>query len=157
MCRNALMLALAGLFTLATFAHMANAYSDFVGIYARVDKVVFEPDNKAPERIQVWGAFALAKDGGSTYEPARRGYLYFTLQKGKESICRKEWADLKLLEGTDEIAGFGMRYSPQPRIRKDDEKPASPDVYPISNGIVKMKNSEYAPIRDINSLPKGAK
>ena len=34
-----------------------------VGIYAMVDKVVFEPNDTAPERIQIWGAFALV-DGG---------------------------------------------------------------------------------------------
>ena len=31
--------------------------SDPVGIYAVVKKVVFEPNETAPERIQIWGAF----------------------------------------------------------------------------------------------------
>ena len=30
-----------------------------VGIYGIVERVVFEPSEQAPERIQVWGAFAI--------------------------------------------------------------------------------------------------
>jgi hypothetical protein len=46
--------------------------------YARVDRVVLEPTAAAPERMQVWGAFAM---GGelSSYAPPERGYLYLTL------------------------------------------------------------------------------
>ena len=29
-----------------------------LGIYGIVEKVVFEPNEQAPERIQLWGAFA---------------------------------------------------------------------------------------------------
>src|SRR5262245_40679557 len=41
--------------------------SDPIGIYAFVDKVVFEPNADKPERIQVWGGFALAEGYGYTY------------------------------------------------------------------------------------------
>src|SRR5437899_4725364 len=34
-----------------------------VGIYAIIEKVIFEPNEQAPERIQIWGAFAVV-DGG---------------------------------------------------------------------------------------------
>jgi hypothetical protein len=65
-------------------------------VSARVDKVALEPEGTAPERIQVWGAFALArKEDRNTYDSAQRGYLYFSCKPGKELICRKEWADLK--------------------------------------------------------------
>ena len=30
-----------------------------IGIYGIVDKVVFEPDENAPERIQIWGLFVV--------------------------------------------------------------------------------------------------
>src|ERR1044072_3600220 len=49
--------------------------SDPVGIYALVDKVVFEPNETSPERIQIWGAFAIAEGNGDTYRNAERGYL----------------------------------------------------------------------------------
>jgi hypothetical protein len=69
--------------------------SDANGIYSVLEKVVLEPADTAPERIQLWGAFALA-DGNSpsSYGPAQRGYLFYTCPLGQESICRKEWADL---------------------------------------------------------------
>lgn len=53
-----------------------------VGIYGIVSKVVFEPDDKSPERIQIWGAFTFVDEGtgsgGRTLTP-KRGYLYFAL------------------------------------------------------------------------------
>ena len=55
--------------------------SDMVGVYGVIEKVVLEPAGAAPQRIQIWGAFALA-DGqrGSNYGPAQRGYLYLKLK-----------------------------------------------------------------------------
>jgi hypothetical protein len=143
-------------FALSLLTLRANAYSDFIGIFARIDKVVFEPASGSPERIQIWGAFALAgSEGGSFYKPAERGYLYFSVKAGKEDVCRKEWADLKSIAGTDQIIGFGMRYQPV-RLRKAADKPADPDVYPVGFGLHKMseRGTEYAPIRDLRSLPK---
>ena len=87
---RALLIGLAGL----ALAHA----SDFVGVYARIDKVVLEPNSDSPERIQVWGVFALAQPGtADSYSPPTRGYMYFTLVTGKEDVCRKEWTDLKAL------------------------------------------------------------
>ena len=113
--------------------------SDIVGIYTVVEKVVIEPSDAAPQRIQIWGAFALA-DGksGSTYGPAQRGYLYYTCPEGQETVCRREWADLKTLAGKDTGVGFGARYKEKGRVRKADEKPASPDAYPIERGIIRL-------------------
>ena len=115
--------------------------SDMVGVYSVVEKVTLEPSEKAPERIQIWGAFALA-DGrdGSTYGPAQRGYLYYTCPSGQESVCRKEWSDLKSVAGKSTAVGFGMRYKPTGRIRKADEKVASPDPYPIQMGVIQVDN-----------------
>ena len=114
--------------------------SDMVGIYAVVEKVVLEPSNTAPQRIQVWGAFALAELRGSTYQAPQRGYLYYTCPAGQESICRNEWADLKSVAGKNAVVGFGMRYKPTGRVRKADERAASPDPYPIEMGITKVDN-----------------
>lgn len=113
--------------------------SDMVGVYGVIEKVVLEPAGAAPQRIQVWGAFALAdQKSGSTYGPAQRGYLYYTCMAGQETACRKEWADLKSVAGKDTGVGFGARYKETGRIRKADEKPASPDVYPIERGVMRL-------------------
>jgi len=86
-----------------------------VGIYAVVSKVVFEPNDKAPERIQIWGAFTLVDggtgSGGKTLTP-QRGYLYFVLPSPAENanlreIALKELADFKAIAGTSQAVAFG--------------------------------------------------
>jgi hypothetical protein len=115
--------------------------SDMVGVYGVVEKVVLEPSDKAPDRIQIWGAFALAEGKGSTYGPAERGYLYYSCPSGQESICRKEWSDLKSVAGKSTAVGLGQRYKPTGRVRKADEKVASPDPYPIQMGVIRVENA----------------
>ncbi|HLQ76207.1 MAG TPA: hypothetical protein VK210_02570 [Terriglobia bacterium] len=86
-----------------------------VGVYAIVSKVVLEPDDKAPERIQIWGAFTLVDggtgSGGKTLTP-QRGYLYFTLPSidggpYQRMVALKEWADFKAIAGTGQAVAFG--------------------------------------------------
>jgi hypothetical protein len=127
--------------------------SDFTGVYAVVDKVVFEPSERAPARVQVWGAFALS-DGqrGSNYKPAEKGYMYFTCEAGKESICRKEWADFQSVAGKDVGVGFGYRYSATGRVRKASETPSSPDVYPIQAGVVRVEKKTPETIGNAETL-----
>lgn len=142
-------------FTLSLLTLKADAYSDPIGIFTRVDKVVLEPNESAPERIQIWGAFALATRQGGAYEPVQRGYLYYSLKPGKEEACRKEWSDLKAIAGTGQIVGIGRRYEPT-RLRKATDKPADPDVYPAGFGLAKISDrpNDYPPIRDLRALPK---
>jgi len=113
--------------------------SDFVGVYAVVEKVVLEPNASAPERAQIWGAFALA-DGnrGSGYDAAQRGYLYYSCPAGRQTVCQREWADLQKVAGKDIGVGFGARYIANGRVRKVEEKPSSPDAYPIERGVVQL-------------------
>jgi hypothetical protein len=115
--------------------------SDMVGIYGVVEKVVVEPNDNVPQRIQIWGAFAMAEGKGSTYGPAQRGYLYYTCPSGQDAVCRKEWSDLKSVAGKGTAVGLGMRYKPTGRVRKADEKIASPDPYPIQMGVVVVDNA----------------
>jgi hypothetical protein len=131
-------------------------YSDRVGVYALIDRVILEPNESAPERIQIWGAFALAHvEDRNNYESPQRGYFYYSLKAGKEDICRREWADFKALAGTGEVIGFGGRFEPKGRLRKADEKVENPDAYPVAWGLARMSQQypDYAPIRDLRSLP----
>jgi hypothetical protein len=116
--------------------------SDPTGIYARIDKVVLEPNDEKPERIQIWGTFAVAK-GGTTddYERPVKGYLYYSLVPGKEDKCRNEWADLKKVAGQDQCVAFASRYAKQGTIRKADQKPKDPDPYALGRGVVKVNAS----------------
>ena len=87
--------------------------SGSVGIYGIVDKVVFEPNEQAPERVQVWGAFAYADGSGGaadTMSAVRRGYLYFRVAPGGVSSRDQivtEWRDLKTVAGTGQAVAFG--------------------------------------------------
>jgi hypothetical protein len=141
---------------LAGAASAARA-SDPIGIYAFVDRVVFEPSEATPERIQVWGGFALAKaKNRDDYHDAERGYLYFKLRAGEEDICQKEWADLKSVAGTGQIVAFGSRSQTNAiTLRKADAKVEKPDVYPKSWGMNKVKPRDYTPLNQLVKLQAG--
>jgi hypothetical protein len=87
--------------------------SGAIGIYGIVEKVVVEPNERSPERIQVWGAFAYADRGERGYSPVKRGYLYFRLpapdvaSRQDVDLVLKEWNDLKSVAGTGQAIGFG--------------------------------------------------
>ena len=88
-----------------------------LGFYGIIEKVVFEPNETAPERIQLWGAFAYADGapGSSAASPVKKGYLYFRLKSDIPGFTsdqqaeqrKKEWADLKALAGTGQAIAFG--------------------------------------------------
>ena len=123
----------------AAIAAAAAPVSDPTGIYGIIDKVVFAPDSVAPTSVQVWGAFSISKGiPGDNYEPAARGYLYFSIAPGQERAARAEWFDLKSVAGKNQIVGFGTHYArpAQPRIRCATERPATPDVYLMNIGVV---------------------
>src|SRR5437867_2604759 len=117
-------------------ASVARA-SDPTGIYAFVDRVVFEPDDAKPQRVQIWGGFALAKtENRNDYHDAQRGCMYFTLRPGEEEICQKEWADLKSVANTGQIVAFGSRQAINAiSLRKAGAKIDNPDVYPKGWGV----------------------
>ena len=113
--------------------------SDPIGVYAVVDKVVVEPASGTPQRIQIWGAFAIAQpDNPDDYGAAQRGYLYFSCPQGQADVCRSEWSDMQSVAGKSTGIGFGARRLNNGRVRKADEKPASPDEYPIRMGVVRV-------------------
>ena len=89
-----------------------------IGFYGIVEKIVFEPNETAPERLQVWGAFMYVDGGASqnvAVSAAKRGYLYFKIKSLHEGytpqaqmdLTKKEWADLKSVAGTGQAVGFG--------------------------------------------------
>src|SRR5436190_15332761 len=127
--------------------------SDPVGVYALVDKVVFEPNEKNPERIQSRGAFAIAEGYGYTYKNAERGYLYYKMNPDKPNACRNEWADLKAVAGTGQLVAFGSRYGDKGTLRKKEAKPENPDVYPVAMGLTKVKEEkDYEPLKQLAKL-----
>ena len=119
--------------------------SDFIGIYARVDRVVLEPNESAPERIQIWGTFLIAdgKPGDGLRAPVR-GYMYFALPSTPkdQAAAKAEWKDLKQVAGTGRPVGFGSRYKPLGLVRKPGEKPEKPDTYQLNIGVVQAPRTD---------------
>ena len=120
------------------------------GVYGIVERVVFEPNAAAPERAQIWGAFAMIErttDGFTNYvyRKPTAGYLYFTLPDVPANVdnVRKEWKDLATVAGTKQAVAFGYwdRGQELARVREASGKPADPDVYYTNVGVVKLPNA----------------
>ena len=138
------------LLLVATSAAIGLHASDRIGVYAVIDKVVFEPASGTPERVQLWGAFAVAKRGDANYyDPVQRGYLYFSLGDSRD-LARREWNDLKSLADGKSIVAFSSRFGQSVRLRSDKDKPQSPDAYVVGLGVQTMRtDSGYAPVHEL--------
>lgn len=104
-----------------------------VGFYGIVERVVFEPDSTAPQRIQVWGVFAYANGcspravaSGAPAEcsvasasaaaqsagvsSVERGYLYFTMPTVTPGLTTEADVNLVKREWADlhAVAGTGQ-------------------------------------------------
>jgi len=119
------------------------------GVICIVDKVVFEPSEGVPQRIQIWGAFSVATyTTTNVFGRAKAGYMYFSLPANSTAaeIALKEWADLKSVAGTGTGVGFGSAWnSDHGDIRDAKEKPKSPDPYAIGSGVVKIQGNQSIP------------
>jgi hypothetical protein len=147
--KRAAFMTAAGLFL---FASVKSTASELVGIYVIVDRVVLEPNEQAPQTIQVWGAISTGRYDAT----AKRGYLYFRapfVAEFREAALR-EWKDLKAVAGSSQAVAFGQHYfyvnqasaadayaRALPRIRPASEKPDAPDGYPVNVGVSKIVNS----------------
>jgi hypothetical protein len=127
---------------------VAGVKSDPIGVYALIDRVVLEPAEGKPTRIQIWGSFSVAKGKfGSEYERPVRGYLYFSIDPKKPDDCRNEWSDLRSVAGTGQGVAFASRYSAMGRLRPATEQPKEPDVYPLEFGIQRTNGGPAALLR----------
>ena len=147
--------AVLGVAGLAMFASMTAGASVPVGVYAVIDKVVLEPADAEPQRIQIWGAFALWDEtAGLGYRAPERGYLYYRCPSGQTAACRNEWADLKSVAGRSETVGFGSRSLAGGRVRAARERAPEPDVYPIQFGVVRMGSPRGAVFDQLRALTR---
>jgi hypothetical protein len=128
-----------------------------IGIYAIIDDVSLEPNDNAPECVRIGGVFVVpVPQTSGQYKAPQRGYLYFRMAPGMDSVAKMEWADLKALVGTGQGIGFAQYWVPNPsdrfgnphhalRVRvRDDSDVAEPDVYPLphSRGIAKTGDKD---------------
>jgi hypothetical protein len=132
-------------------AQLSLAKNANIGIYGIVDRVVFEPDQDVPERIQIWGLFVVPMPISSgLYKAPQRGVLYFSIPSDRKEIARKEWMELSKLAGSGQILGFTQYWVGNPSdpqgnphkslvIQVHKNLPlASPDAYPLGIGVLEI-------------------
>ncbi len=110
-------------------------------VYVVVDKVILEPNPDAPERIRIEGCFVRQeeeklqpelRDGHFKYQKPVEGYVYMSIDPGKEKECRAEWAKWQKAAGTGKVVSVGWCVDAGSfltvKIHKLDEKTERPDV-----------------------------
>jgi hypothetical protein len=142
------LIASAGASVVLLFGFRALHASGPLGVYGIVDKVVFEPSEAAPQRIQVWGVFIVAPysaSGSPIIAAPKRGYLYYKLPAPGPAaeLVKKEWSDLKAAAGTGQAVAFGGGFLPtdEVRVRPASETPKMPSDYVLNMGIVKLSST----------------
>ena len=102
-------------------------------VYVVVDKVVLEPNVDAPERIRIEGSF-VRLENVRQYEYGKpvHGFMYLSLEPGKEKDCRAEWAKWQKAAGTGKAVNVGTCHDGgtflTTKIHKLDEKVDKPDA-----------------------------
>ena len=152
-------------------------------VYVVVDKVVLEPNADAPERIRIEGCFVRQteerlremREKGipweSTYGKPVEGYVYMSIEPGKEKECRAEWAKWQKAAGTGKTVAVGACVVGGSlltvKIRKPDEKTTRPDAvyttdyleaggqsYVEDDGERATFGLRFAPVRDLLAFAK---
>jgi hypothetical protein len=139
------------------FCQISLAKNGNIGIYGIVDKVVFEPDESAPERVQIWGLFVVPVPISSgLYKAPQRGVLCFRLPTDRKEIAKKEWTELRRLAGSGQILGFTQYWVPNPGdpqgnphtslvVHVQHDVPiGSADPYPLGIGVLTIDEHKQA-------------
>jgi hypothetical protein len=156
-------------FLLLLLAINAASKGGMDDIYALIEKVVLEPNDAVPERIQIWGAFAFDRPGDwrpparvQGYPPnqPRRGYLYFKLPavETEARAARSEWAELKAMAGTGQAIAFGrineVYFGMMPNQNESDFIDSNGFVFKVSGHEESVRiRKESAPPRDPVTYP----
>lgn len=120
--------------------------------YALVDRVVLEPNRTQPERIEIWGVFAIGKPDAYSYAPPERGYLFYTLPpdpRRAEKVLG-QWNDWVGAAAKRQVVFF-LTFDPpewKTRVRPVDEKPVAPVPYDVGlYASLISPDTLYAPVR----------
>lgn len=126
-------------------------------VYGYVNKVVLEPDDASPKRMQVWGTFSVAAREPGAYHAPEGGYVYFELTTGFRGPV-EEATELKRLADSgmtgSRVVAFGVREG-SVRVRTPFVPPFVPDRYYSGNGVTIMSALDHSPAVDmLGQLPK---
>jgi hypothetical protein len=146
----------AGLMIVLTLTAQASAGGP-PPVCMAVDKIVLEPNDVAPTRIQIWGTFIFLEDSKAKYGNPVRGYFYYTAVPGKEDECRRHWTNLQHLVQDDHLVAFGLCGTPKVHghLRNAMEKPEAPIVFPLCEiGFTPAEQyADYGLLRELLTAP----
>lgn len=125
------------------------------GVYANLGRLVFEPNEETPERVQIWGSFSVHA-GGANYQLRERGYLYFRLPSAPSAATAiQDWRAIRKLyenrpEGWQAAPGTHafMKSGMIIRVRTQDEPPTNPDVYTPGPAPVRASDEYGVPLNE---------
>ncbi|MDC0675537.1 MYXO-CTERM sorting domain-containing protein [Nannocystis radixulma] len=112
------------------------------GVWALVEKVTTEPDDKNPNRVRIDGLFMVANQKPdfakyTGYSVPAHGHMYYECPEQDLATCQMEWAELaKLAGGEDNCRGWGDNSLPDNGSVRTAEPPVKPDAYPLSMGVL---------------------
>lgn len=112
------------------------------GVWALVEKVTPEPDDKNPARVRIDGLFMIAKQepdfaGYPGYSVPAYGYMYYQCAGNDLATCQMEWAELAVVATSeDQCRGWGDSSLPDNGSLRTAEPATKPDTYPLSMGIL---------------------
>jgi hypothetical protein len=136
-------------------------------VYVVVDKVILEPRADSPERIRIEGCFVRVEDSDRLkYSKPVEGYIYLSIEPGKEKECKAEWAKWQKTAGTGKAVNVGASGIAGTfltvKIHKLDEKIERPDsVYTTDHlgvwGGLYAEDSPWADDKPVTELVAFAK
>jgi MYXO-CTERM domain-containing protein len=112
------------------------------GVWALVEKVTPEPDDKNPNRVRIDGVFMVAHQqpdfaGYPGYSVPAYGHMYYQCSDKDLATCQMEWTELaKVAVSDDQCRGWGDSSLPDNGTVRTSEPQANPDTYPLSMGIL---------------------
>jgi len=132
------------LVALATLAAIPTAHASFpAGVWGLIDQVTLTPDANNPSLIRIDGTFIVANQKPdfaqyTGYGEPQVGYMYYSCAEKQLATCVMEWKELLAVVGTDNnCRGWGDQSFPDNgSVRPAQVKPAEPDLYPISMGVL---------------------
>ena len=118
-------------------------------MYVVVDKVVLEPSADAPERIRIEGCFVRLEDNREyRYGKPVEGFVYLSLDKGKEKETRAEWEKWQKAAGTGKAVAVGSCGEAgsflTAKIHKPGERADKPDAAYTTECLGRFGTGVYA-------------
>jgi MYXO-CTERM domain-containing protein len=113
-----------------------------VGVYALPTHFQFEPNADNPERLKLYGGFAVhdpsvTKSDPEFHElyPTRVGFVYFSCPSGKAAECVDQWRELESVAQGD-CPIIGLPFAPVSTVRELCDAEAQPEPYPMSYSTI---------------------